>query len=177
NTFAARSEPSGSSSTSSSRCSGAMVTRCCASRWSTSGPKASTSSSSSAPSWASSSGSWRAGPRRHGGERGCDEAASGRPLICRLTVGGPGAMLETAMGQALTVLELSDRCGEPVERLRAWRAAGLLGTEETDLYAPEDLQRIRMIQFLLRRGFELDAIARANRDAGLVTTYVDLLSP
>jgi len=31
---------------------------------------------SSAPSWASSSGSWRAGPCRHGGESGCDEEAS-----------------------------------------------------------------------------------------------------
>jgi len=80
------------------------------------------------------------------------------------------------MAQALTMLELSDRCGEPAERLQVWRSAGLLGTEGADLFAPEDLQRIRMIQFLLRRGFELDAIARANRDAGLVTSYAYLLS-
>jgi adenylate cyclase len=93
-----------------------------------------------------------------------------------LTLAAAGAMLGTAMAQALTVLELSEQCGEPAERLLSWRSAGLIGTEGTDLLAPEDLQRIRLIQFLLRRGFELDAIARANRDAGLVTSYADLLS-
>jgi adenylate cyclase len=42
---------------------------------------------------------------------------------------------------------------------------------------PRTCNGSRLIQFLLRRGFELDAIARANRDAGLVTSYADLLSP
>ena len=84
-------------------------------------------------------------------------------------------MLEP-MAQALTVLELSEQRGEPAERLLSWRSASLIGTEGTDLFASEDLQRIRLIQFLLRRGFELEAIARANRDAGLVTSYADLLS-
>jgi hypothetical protein len=94
----------------------------------------------------------------------------------RLTLDVAGAMLDTTMAQALTVLELSERCGEPAERLRTWRAAGLIGSEGPDLFVPEDLQRIRLIQFLLRRGFALDAIAQANRDAGLVTSYAELLS-
>ena len=93
-----------------------------------------------------------------------------------LTLAAAGAMLDAAMAQALTVLELSAQCGEPAERLRTWRATGLIGTEGPDLFAPEDLQRIRLIQFLLRRGFGLDAIAQANRDAGLVTSYAELLS-
>src|SRR5262245_1438300 len=85
-------------------------------------------------------------------------------------------MLDAAMAQALTVVALSERCGEPVEHLLIWRSAGLVGTDGTELFAPEDLQRIRLIQFLLRRGFDLDAIAQANRDVGLVASYADLLS-
>lgn len=79
------------------------------------------------------------------------------------------------MAQALTVLELSARCGEPVETLEAWCAAGLIGTERS-VFSLEDVQRVRLIQFLLRRGFELDAIAQANREAGIVTSHVELLS-
>ena len=93
-----------------------------------------------------------------------------------MTLAAAGAMLDAAMAQALTVLELSAQCGEPAERLLTWRSAGLIGAEGPDLFAPEDLQRIRLIQFLLRRGFGLDAIAQANRNAGLVTSYAELLS-
>jgi hypothetical protein len=39
-------------------------------------------------------------------------------------------MLER-MAQALTVLELSERCGEPAERLLIWRSTGLVGTDGT----------------------------------------------
>ena len=80
------------------------------------------------------------------------------------------------MAQALTVLELSERCGEPVERLETWRSAGLIGHESTDLYTPDDLRRIRLIQFLVRRGFQVEKIAQAKREAGLLTSYVELTS-
>jgi len=52
-------------------------------------------------------------------------------------------MLDAAMAQALTVLELSERCGEPVDHLLIWRRAGLVGADGTELFAPADLQRIR----------------------------------
>ena len=80
------------------------------------------------------------------------------------------------MAQALTLLELSERSGEPVERLATWRSAGLIGQESTDLYTSDDLRRIRLTQFLVRQGFEVETIAQAKREAGLVTSYVELLS-
>ena len=80
------------------------------------------------------------------------------------------------MAQALTLLELSERSGEPVERLATWRSAGLIGQESTDLYTSDDLRRIRLTQFLVRQGFEVGTIAQAKREAGLVTSYVELLS-
>jgi DNA-binding transcriptional MerR regulator len=93
-----------------------------------------------------------------------------------LTGAAIGAIVSSGMSQALSALELSARSSEPTERLDAWCDAGLIGDKTCRLFAPEDLQRIRLIQFLLRRGFALEAIVQANKEAGIVTSHVDLLA-
>ncbi len=62
------------------------------------------------------------------------------------------------MGDELTLDELSRRTGEPVERLRQWRSLGLIGRECSDGFQPEDVERVRLVQLLLRRGIGLEAV-------------------
>ena len=68
------------------------------------------------------------------------------------------------MADELTLQEFSRRMGEPLERVREWRALGLIGRESAETFGPEDLQRARLIRLLLRRGVALEAIARAERE-------------
>src|SRR6266849_2993144 len=81
------------------------------------------------------------------------------------------------MGEQLTLQELSARIGESVEQLRGWCSLGLIGRNDSKEFALEDLQRARLIQFLLRRGINLPAIARADKEQALLTRYMELMFP
>ena len=60
-----------------------------------------------------------------------------------------------------TLEELSKLTGEPIERLSAWQARGLIGEGDGDQFDQRDGARAEMIRDLLRLGIEMDAIAEA----------------
>ena len=75
----------------------------------------------------------------------------------------------------LSLEELVAWSGETVEGVRDCQAAGLLGTSEP--FSPADVERVRLVRFLRSRGFELDAISRADANDDLLDRFVDLLFP
>src|SRR5262249_59609375 len=78
----------------------------------------------------------------------------------------------------MQIEELSDRTGEPVQRLREWRSLGLIGTQTGGAFSPEDVERVRLVQFGIRRGFTAEAIAEADRKfGGLLNNQIELLFP
>ena len=81
------------------------------------------------------------------------------------------------MADRLTLDELGARSGAAVDSLREWAALGLIGRGGDDAFGPEDVQRIRLIQLLLRRGIGLEAIARVEREQGFLSRYIDVMFP
>src|SRR5215475_6131986 len=78
----------------------------------------------------------------------------------------------------MQIEELSDRTGEPVQRLREWRSLGLIGTQSGGAFSHEDIERVRLVQFSIRHGFTAEAIAEADRKfGGLLNNQVELLFP
>jgi adenylate cyclase len=72
----------------------------------------------------------------------------------------------------LNVEQLAERTGESVESLHEWRAAGLL--RDDDRLGPEDAECVRLIRFLLQRGFNLETITRAvSRRGGLLADFAN----
>jgi class 3 adenylate cyclase/YHS domain-containing protein/DNA-binding transcriptional MerR regulator len=81
------------------------------------------------------------------------------------------------MGDDLTLPELARRVGEPPERLREWTSLRLVGRDGRDAFDATDIERIRVIQLLLRRGITIEAIARANDEETLLDRHVELAFP
>ena len=81
------------------------------------------------------------------------------------------------MGNELTLEELAELTAAPADQLREWRSLGLIGRESAETFGPEDVQRIRLIQLLLRRGIGLEAIARVEQEQGFLSRYLDVMFP
>jgi class 3 adenylate cyclase/YHS domain-containing protein len=81
------------------------------------------------------------------------------------------------MNDELTLPELARRVGEPPERLREWRSLRLIGREGCETYDAADVERVRVIQLLLRRGITVETVARANDDETLLDRHVALAFP
>jgi len=81
------------------------------------------------------------------------------------------------MDDDLTLPELARQVGEPPERLWEWRSLRLIGSEGSEAFGPEDVQRVRLVQLLLRRGITLATIAGVNEDEALLARYVTLAFP
>lgn len=80
------------------------------------------------------------------------------------------------MTDALTLEELAAGTGEAAEQLRAWQEIGLIGARER--FGVADAERVRLIRFLLGRGFSADVIARADLDQdGLIDRFLSLTYP
>src|SRR5215510_3222511 len=77
----------------------------------------------------------------------------------------------------LSVEELSAATGEPAERLQELRLLGLIRPDAGERFAPTDIERVRLVQFLERRQIPLEAIARGERDEAVLTSAVDFLYP
>src|SRR5215468_4165401 len=77
----------------------------------------------------------------------------------------------------LSVEELGAATGEPAERLQKLRSLGLIRPDAGERFAPEDIERIRLIQFLERRQIPLERIAHGERDEAILSTVVDFLYP
>jgi len=81
------------------------------------------------------------------------------------------------MGNELTLEELAELTAAPADQLREWRSLGLIGRESAETFRAEDVQRIRLIQLLLRRGIGLAAIARVEQEQGFLSRYIDVMFP
>lgn len=76
----------------------------------------------------------------------------------------------------LSLEELAARTGEPAARLREWQAIGLVGRDGR--FDATDGERVRLIRFLLGRGFDIDAIARADAaQDGMLDRFLTLAFP
>ena len=67
------------------------------------------------------------------------------------------------MPEGLTLPQLSRHTGEPEERLRDWRARGIIGDAAREDLTVFDVERVRLIQLFLHRGIDLDGIAEGMR--------------
>ena len=80
------------------------------------------------------------------------------------------------MAVTFSIDALARLSGEPVDRLREWRNLGLLGSAATEVFAPDDVVRVRLVRLLLHHGMDLDAVAAWARssesvlDAALVAS-------
>src|SRR2546426_12674602 len=81
------------------------------------------------------------------------------------------------MGNTLTLEELAELTAATVDQLREWRSLGLIGRESAETFRPEDQQRIRLVQLLIRRGIGLAAVARVEQEQGFISRYIDVMFP
>ncbi len=81
------------------------------------------------------------------------------------------------MEQKLTVQELSQRTGEPVERLRQWVSLGLIGHKDDSEFEARDVQRAQLIQLLLRRGVTVAAIVEAHEQRDFLEGFTEQVFP
>ncbi len=81
------------------------------------------------------------------------------------------------MGKRRTPAGVSQRTGEPTEQLQQWRSLGLIGRENHEELGPEDIERARFIQSLLRRGVSVAAIARADKEDDFLARYMKQMVP
>jgi adenylate cyclase len=79
------------------------------------------------------------------------------------------------MSDGLTLNELARRLEEPADHVREWRSLGLIGCAQSDVFGPDDVERARLVQALRRRGIELAAVVRADRDEAFLSRYVATL--
>jgi len=81
------------------------------------------------------------------------------------------------INDGLSIEDLSRRTGEPPDQLTDWRRRRLVGLQGDDAYRFDDVERIRLIQQALRRGFTLDQIVRANDEQNLLEHYLGHVFP
>src|SRR2546428_2936453 len=70
----------------------------------------------------------------------------------------------------MTPEQLSEWSGERPEDLREWRSLGLVGVSG-DEFAPDDVERARVVGLLLRRGISLEAIAKTDREQNILASH------
>jgi class 3 adenylate cyclase/YHS domain-containing protein len=78
----------------------------------------------------------------------------------------------------LSLVELARRSGEAAKHLMEWRSLHLIGAEDREGFSLEDLERIRLIQFGVRRGASVESFARAEAEGRrFLGHYIDQLFP
>jgi class 3 adenylate cyclase/DNA-binding transcriptional MerR regulator len=77
----------------------------------------------------------------------------------------------------LTLEELSGRTGASLHALREWCSLGLLGASTEESFSPEDVERARIIDLCVRRGFDAEVIARAEAREKILSRYLDQVFP
>jgi class 3 adenylate cyclase/YHS domain-containing protein len=76
----------------------------------------------------------------------------------------------------MSVEELAARCGETVEFVRRAHGLGLVGPGGHARFDLADVERVRLLRFMLRRGLDLELIADVERDQGLVSYFTDQIA-
>lgn len=69
------------------------------------------------------------------------------------------------MHERFSLEELARFTGESPERLRAWQELGFLGDDGAEPFTAADIEKVRLAQMLLQRGFPLHVIEAAARQA------------
>ena len=77
----------------------------------------------------------------------------------------------------LSAEELSTATGESPERLQQLRSLRLICPDAEQRFAPKDIERVRLVQFLERQQIPLETIARGERDEAVLTSVVEFLYP
>lgn len=80
------------------------------------------------------------------------------------------------MPRKLTLDELARQTEMPTATLTQWRALGLIGYEDEASFGEDDLQRVRLIGLLLRRGVNLDTLVQVERTEPFLGRYLEYLS-
>ncbi len=80
-------------------------------------------------------------------------------------------------GPTISPDQLSAATGEPIERLQRLRALGLIGSAGEEWFGREDVERLRLIQFLERRQISPEAIARAEEGGEVLGSVLEFLFP
>jgi adenylate cyclase len=77
----------------------------------------------------------------------------------------------------LSAEELSSATGEPIERLHRLRSLRLIGSAADERFRREDVERVRLIQFLERRQIPPETIARAEQEDEILSSVLEFLFP
>src|SRR5256712_2531811 len=80
------------------------------------------------------------------------------------------------MSDALSIVDLARRTGEPVDLLREWRELGLISAPGQERFGPEAVERTRLVRLFVHRGIGLETIAAWVR-SGRMERYLELLVP
>src|SRR3989442_169714 len=56
------------------------------------------------------------------------------------------------MSDALSIVDLARRTGEPVDLLREWRELGLISAPGQERFGPEAVERTRLVRVFVHRG-------------------------
>ena len=81
----------------------------------------------------------------------------------------------TTSSARLTVEELADLVGDPVERVQELTARGVLQPDDAERYSPGDAHRIRVIDGFEAAGVPLDVLVRAQAAGIISVDYYDQL--
>ncbi len=76
-----------------------------------------------------------------------------------------------------TLEELSNRSGASPQELREWRSLGLIGVATEETFGPEDIERARIIELCVQRGFGAEVISRAEAREKILRRYLDQVFP
>ncbi len=85
--------------------------------------------------------------------------------------------MEEDSAPKLSAEELSSATGEPIERLRRLQSLKLIGAGHEERFAREDVERVRLIQFLERRRIEPETVAQAEQREAVLSSVVEFLFP
>ena len=80
----------------------------------------------------------------------------------------------------VSIEELARRTGEPIGHLRKWRSLGLIGAKGAKGFALEDVETVRLVRLLLRRGVGMEAIQEAAKAGQLgrrLAGYLEWMYP
>src|SRR6266851_2003105 len=81
------------------------------------------------------------------------------------------------MHDDLTLGELATLTGEALDELRRWQQLGLLAAGPEDRMSPETAERVRLIQFAIRKGLTPEEIGRVNAEQDdLLANFTPMLS-
>jgi adenylate cyclase len=81
------------------------------------------------------------------------------------------------VSDGLSIDDLVEQAGESAETLLGWQALGLLGRAGDSEYSEQDVLQARVMRIVLRRGVDLEVVARLERENPFLDREVERLFP